>query len=406
MSKEHIEKLVEERTRAWEAAKAILDSAEAEGRSLEGETEGSFQKANEDIDALDARIATMIEFEKRGAQAEELRKQVDGLVRPTEERQVPAESDLESRVRKFLSGEIREVNVMPESRVLVKGTTTAGGHTVPTTFYDRLTEHLIEVSGIRAAGATVITTTGGENIDFPKTTAHSSAALTSENAAISASDPTFGKTTIGAYKYGVTIQIARELLDDTAVDLLGYIARQAGRAVGNAVGVHWVTGSGSSQPWGAATRATAGVTGATSVAGAFTADNLIDLQYSVIAPYRSSPNCAWLMRDATLASVRKLKDTTNQYLWQPSLQVGAPDTLLGKPVYTDPNVAAAAIGAKSVLFGDVSAYVVREAGGIRFERSDEFAFTSDLVTFKCVYRADGDLVDTSGAIKSFQGGAS
>jgi HK97 family phage major capsid protein len=112
------------------------------------------------------------------------------------------------------------------------------------------------------------------------------------------------------------------------------------------------------------------------------------------------------MRDATLASVRKLKDSQNQYLWQPGLQVGAPDVLLGKPVYTDPNVAAVATSAKSVIFGDISAYYVRIAGGVRFERSDDFAFQNDLVTFRAIVRGDGILADQTGAVKVFVGGAS
>ena len=136
------------------------------------------------------------------------------------------------------------------------------------------------------------------------------------------------------------------------------------------------------------TAATTGVTSGTGVTGGFTADNLIDLYFAVIAPYRNSTSCAWIMRDATLAKVRKLKDLNDQYLWQPSYQVGAPDALLGKPVYTDPNVAATALDAKSVLFGDI------------------FAFQNDLVTFRAILRGDGDLVDTTGAVKVFVGAAS
>ncbi len=111
------------------------------------------------------------------------------------------------------------------------------------------------------------------------------------------------------------------------------------------------------------------------------------------------------MDDATAAVARKLKGSDGHYLWQPSLQLGAPDSLLGKPVHTDPNVATVATTARSVAFGDISAYWVRLAGGVRFERSDEFAFSSDLVTFKCVVRGDGILTDQTGAVKYFAGGA-
>jgi HK97 family phage major capsid protein len=210
---------------------------------------------------------------------------------------------------------------------------------------------------------------------------------------------------LDAYKYAMTVQVSTELVTDTSVDLLGYLAMQSGRAVGNAFGTHAITGTGSSQPNGLATAATLGVTGGAGVAGAFTFDNLIDLFFSVIAPYRNSPSCAWLMRDAALATARKLKDTNGSYLWTPAATVGAPDTILSKPVYTDPNVAAVALSARSVLFGDISQYFVRMVNGIRFERSDDFAFQNDLVTFRCILRADGDLVDTTGAVKYFIGNA-
>jgi HK97 family phage major capsid protein len=166
-----------------------------------------------------------------------------------------------------------------------------------------------------------------------------------------------------------------------------------------------VTGTGSSQPAGIITGASAGVTGSASVAGAFSADNLIDLFYSVISPYRNSNKAAWLMRDATVGAARKLKGSDNNYLWQPGLQVGSPDTLLGKPVLTDPNVAAVGLSAKSVAFGDIGAYHTRIAGGVRFERSDEYAFNTDLVTFRAIVRGDGILADQTGAVKVFTGNA-
>jgi HK97 family phage major capsid protein len=113
-----------------------------------------------------------------------------------------------------------------------------------------------------------------------------------------------------------------------------------------------------------------------------------------------------MMADSSIANARKLKDTTGQYIWQPGLQAGVPDTILGKPVLTEPNVAAVGLSNKSVIFGDMSQYFVRLAGGIRFERSDDYAFNTDLVTFRALMRADGALVDLTGAVKTFAGGAS
>jgi HK97 family phage major capsid protein len=402
----HIKALQERRANVWEQAKALLDKAEEEKRDLTAEEEATYQALNSDIDKIDERATQLAEAEQRNIDAQAAFDKL--LAKPADERQAQAEKK-DSELRRWARGEIRSVDIAAPQGVafrdLVKGTATAGGNTVPTTFYGQLMAHLIEVSGIMMAGPTVLNTASGESIEIPVTTAHSTAAITPEGGTIGESDPAFGKRTLGAYKYGVLLQASTELLADTGVDLEGYLAMQAGRALGNAFGVHAITGDGSSKPTGIVTSASAGVTGGTGVTGAFTADNLIDLYHSVISPYRNSTSCGWLMRDATLGATRKLKDSQQQYLWQPSIQVGAPDTLLGKPVYTDPNVAAVGVTNKSVLFGDFSQYFVRMAGGVRFERSDDYAFNSDLVTFRALIRADGLLVDQTGAVKTFTGAA-
>jgi len=396
-----LQKLHEARQRAWAEMRALSDSVAAEDREFSGEEEQAWQKGNEHLEALDARLAVLIDAEKRTSDLEAAMAKFG----PADVPAAPAaEMTTEDELRALGRGEVRRVDVPAERRDLTKGTATAGGNTVPTTFFGQVWEHMIESSAILQAGATVLNTASGENLEIPVTTAHSSGALISEGSTLTESDPAFAKRTLGAYKYGLSIQVSSELVADTGFDLLGYLARQAGRAVGNAMGADLVTGNASSKPSGIVQTASTGVTGATTGAsGAFTADELIDLYYSVIAPYRASTAAAWIMRDATLARVRKLKDSQNQYLWQPGLQVGAPDLLLGKPVYTDPNVAAVATSAKSVIFGDISAYHVRIAGGVRFERSDDFAFQSDLVTFRAIVRGDGILADQTGAVKLYVG---
>lgn len=396
-----MQRLHEARLRAWNEIRAISDAAAAEARDFTAEDEAAWSKGNADIEAIDSRLGALLDAEKRTADIEAALAKYGPVEAPA-----AAAPTVEDELRALGRGELRSVEVPAERRDLTKGSATAGGNTVPTTF-GAFWEHMIEVSAILQAGATVLNTASGESLEIPVSTAHSSAALISEGGTLTESDPAFAKRTLGAYKFAHSVQVSSELLSDTGFDLLGYLARQSGRAVGNALGADLVTGNGSSKPSGIVQTATTGVTGATtSASGTFTADELIDLYYSVIAPYRNSTSCAWMMRDATLARVRKLKDSQNQYLWQPGLQVGAPDILLGKPVYTDPNVAAVATSAKSVIFGDISAYYVRIAGGIRFERSDDFAFQSDLVTFRAIVRGDGILADQTGAVKVFVGAAS
>ncbi|WP_406143756.1 phage major capsid protein [Streptomyces anulatus] len=401
-----IKQIHERRNALWEQAKELLDAAEARKEDLAGEEEQTWQRLNNEIDQIDLRVKSLLDAEQRTKDADEAFRSL--LAKPETLERKGAEGD--SELRRWARGEMRGFDVAAPDGVafrdLTKGTATAGGNTVPTTFYGQLMAHLIEVSGIMSAGPTVLNTASGETIEMPVTTAFSSAAITPEATALTESDPAFAKRSLGAYKYGVLLQISSELLSDTGVDLQGFLSMQAGRALGNAFGVHAVTGDGSSKPTGVITTATTGKTGSTGVVGAFTADDLIDLYYSVISPYRNSTSCGWLMRDATLGAARKLKDQQGQYLWQPSIQVGTPDQLLGKPVHTDPNVAAVALGAKSVAFGDFSQYYVRMAGGVRFERSDDYAFNSDLVTYRAIIRADGLLIDQTGAVKVFAGGAS
>jgi HK97 family phage major capsid protein len=393
--------IITQRARAWEAAKALLDTADAENRSLSAEESQTWDRMNAEITALDQRAADLIESEKRAAD-------LAAALGPVTSRTVePKGADL----RSFLRGdggrafEVRATQRDWSHRDLVKGTATAGGNTVQTSFYDRLIDHLIEVSAILTAGATVIQTGSGESIQVPVTTAHSAASIISEGSPITESDPAFAQRTLGAYKYGIVVQLSNELISDTSVDLEGYLAMQLGRALGNGFGSHAITGTGTGQPTGIVTSATTGVTGGAGVAGAFTADNLIDLYHSVIDVYRRSSAAGWLMRDTTLGAARKLKDAAGNYIWQPSLAISEPSSILGKPVFTDPGVAAVGLGAKSVVFGDISRYLVRLAGDVRIERSAEFAFNADLVTVRGILRADGVLADQTGAVKVFTGNA-
>lgn len=419
-----IKRLRDRRLSVWNEAKGIADRASDENRAFSPEEQGQWDSLNTELDTLDKRIKSAIDTEQRHKEQEEAFNRLSG--KPAEQRGGTG-GQPEHRIqelRAFLRGdqgtgrtfEVRPDQTTPaDFRTLSKLTTGAGGNVVPTSFYNRLMAHLIEVSAILQSGATVLNTSSGETLQVPKTTSHGTARLTAEAGTISAGDPAFGQAELGAYKYGVLIQVSRELIDDSGVDLEGYLAMQAGRALGNALGADLITGNGSSKPTGLLNNTTLGVTGPTGVTGGLGpvdatgtggADRLIDLFYSVIAPYRASSAAGWLVRDATMAVIRKLKDTTGQYIFQPSLVAGTPDMLLGKPIRTDPFMPAIATGAKSVAFGDMSQYFVRMAGGVRFERSDDFAFNTDLVTFRALLRADGILVDQTGAVKHFIGASS
>lgn len=391
----NIHELIEKRAAVWESVKDGFERTERDGISLDSpEAEERYTRQHAELVELDRRIKELDDLNRRNADAAEMRDRYA----------TAAPSVNVDAIRRMANGEIRSMEFAPEARDLTKGSSTAGGNTVPTSFYGQLWAHLIETSAIRQTRVRQIRTASGENLQVPKTTSHSSAALIGEGNTITESDPAFGQVTLGAFKYGLSIQVATELEQDTGVDLAGYLAMQAGRALANATGTHFVTGDGSSKPLGIVTASTLGVTGGDGVAGAFTSDNLIDLYYSVIAPYRI--NGEWLMSDGALKAARKLKDSDNQYIWAPGLTAGEPSILLGRPVFNDYNMAAPALDAKSVLFGDFSAYMIRDVAGVRVERSVDFAFQNDLVTWRFLLRTDGDLIDTTGAVKHFVGGSS
>jgi HK97 family phage major capsid protein len=413
---EVVKRLRERRQNVWEQAKELADRAADENRNFSGEEQSAWDTLNAELDAYDKRIKNVIDGEQRAKDTEDAFTKLEGQPATGGKNGNAPESKRLAELRAFALGEPgapRVFDIRPEGpveqRLLSKLSAAAGLNVVPTTFYDRLVAHLIEVSAVLQAGPTVLTTDSGESIQIPKTTAHSTAAIVTEGSQIGTSEPAFGQITLGAFKYANMMYISRELLQDAGVDLEGYLSMQAGRGIGNKFGQDMVVGAGTTLPRGIVLDATSGVTGSTvaggaSVIGAPTADNLIDLFYSVIAPYRNSRQAAWLVKDSTMAAIRKLKDTTGQYIFQPSLTAGTPDTLLGKPIYTDPYVAAIGSAAKSVIFGDFSQYYVRVVGGVRLERSDEFKFDTDQISFRVVLRADAALVDLTGAIKFMTGG--
>lgn len=402
MSAEFAKFLREQRANVREQQKALLDAAIEAKRDLTAEEQSSYDRMDADVISLGESVRKLEEsmqedraiadaFDRLGAQPgnDATRKK-----NTTEE------------LRSFLKGNGKRGMDIPVELRADQTTSTAAG-VIPTGFYGQLWEYMIETSSVLQLNPQILRTNSGETIKLPRATAHSTAGAVTESVTISASDPTLDSVNSTVTKSGYLTQFSTELLDDSGVDLQGYLARSAGRALGNVVGSAAVTA--------AIAAASAGVTAGNGI-GAVTSygtqstegegfDFLIDLYYSVIAPYRNSASCGWLMSDVGASKVRKLKSADGVYAWQPSVIVGQPDLVLGKPVVTDTNVADPALSAKSILFGDWSSLVVRIAGGFRFERSDEFAFDADMTTFRALVRHGTVSVDAN-ALKSFVHAAS
>jgi HK97 family phage major capsid protein len=391
---DYIARQHELRQAAWHEAKHLLDTASAENRDLTAEEQQTYDRISADLDTRAAIIEQLKADEERAAR-------LDAAAAEIRTDEAPAGDDADAeQLRSFLRGETR--SIMVEKRDV---TTTSTGAPVPTSLYDTIILKA-RLAGPMLTEPTILNTAGGETLNIPSLSTYSAGTAFAQGSAIGESDPVLNAfTALGAYKYGFIVQVSREMVEDSGVDIVSFIGEQAGLGLGYSVQSKLTTGAGTTEPTGIVTASAAGVTGGTGVAGAFTADNLVDLYYSLDGAARLLPGVGWMMNGASIGAVRKLKDTAGQYVFQPALSADSPDTLLGRPIFENPHVASIGTGAKSVICGHIPSYFVRTVGGIRLDRSEDFAFSTDLVTFRATMRVDGGLPQSS-HIKYFAGAAS
>ena len=191
-----------------------------------------------------------------------------------------------------------------------------------------------------------------------------------------------------AYKLSVAVKVSEELLFDNAFNLESYLIDQLGSALANSEEEAFMCGSGENKPLGIFVGNTE--TGVTTDDENITADNIIDLVYSLKRPYRK--NASFIMNDKTLATVRKLKDDTGAYLWQPALTAGEPDRLLGYPVYTSAYAPTVEAGEPAVAFGDMSYYNIGDRGTRSFAELRELFAGNGMIAYVCKERVDGRAV--------------
>lgn len=400
-----LDRLNTRRLQVWEQMQEVANRGFEENRDMTGEETRQWEELHSELQAIDQRREDVGNGEKRAKAAEETMAAIAGKQVATTQQQP---SDELAELRRFIGGETRVYDV-PMPNFVERRTLAVTGVPMPTGFVGQLYNYLVDTSSVRQAGATIISTMSGEQMLVPRSTAEGSALWTAEGGTLTASDPTISSVTLGAFKLGKIIQISKELSTDAGFDLVGFLAQSAGRNIGIASNTAYVAGTGTTQPNGFVPAATVAITAATgqgSTTGLPTgspADPFIDLYHAVIPQYR--PRGSYMCNDAVIKALRKVKDSTGQYIWQPSLQQGQPDTVLGKPVYANPAMASFGVNAKILAFGDFSAYYIRDVSPLRFERSDEFAFGTDLVSFRALFRTDGALVDAN-AIKVYACAAS
>ena len=373
------------------AARAFLESNRTPDGFLSQENDAVYTAMESDIANLGREISRMERLEAMDAE----------LSRPltsplTEKPAAVAKADektgraSDEYSAAFWNQTRRKDSVTPEMKnALQEGVDSEGGYLVPDEFEHTLVQAL-EQENIVREHAHVFTTSSG-NHKIPVVTSKGTASWIDEEGAIPESDDVFGQQMIGAHKVGTLIKVSEELLNDSAFDLEGYFASEFARRIGNKEEDAFFNGDGAGKPLGilAATGgAQVGVTAAS--ATAVTADEIIDLFYSLEAPYRK--NAIWVLNDASIAAIRKLKDNNGQYLWQPALHEGTYDTLLGKRIFTSPFVPEMKSGQKSVIFGDLSFYWIGDRQGITFKRLNERYADTGQIGFIATKRLDGKLI--------------
>ena len=380
----NIVEMREKRAKLWNTMEGFLDTHRTEKGVLTAEDDATYNNMEKELNDLTNEIRRM---ERRDAIEAELKKPVDTpltgkpMDSKMDEKKGRASNAYKEDFGRHLRGRQLIHNVMEE------GVDANGGYLVPEEFERQIITGLDEFNVMRSL-CKVITTSAERKI--PVAATHSTAAWTAENAAYTESDPTFSQKTIDAFKLTDLVKVSIELLDDSMFDLEEYIAKEIARAFGIAEEQAFCVGNGSGQPTGlfTANGGTVGVT--TAGATAITADEIISLVYALKSPYRK--NAKFLMNDATVAAIRKLKDGNGNYLWQPALTAGQPDRLMGYELHTSPYVPTLAAGAYTVAFGDFSNYWIADRSGRTVQRLNELYSTNGQVGFVATERVDGKII--------------
>ncbi len=288
------------------------------------------------------------------------------------------------------------------------GTGSEGGYTVPTETARTVLDALKAFGGMRSV-ATVITTASGHSMSWPTSDGTAETGeLVGENAAAADLDISFGTLALPVYKYSSkVVAVPIELLQDSGVDLEAFIRARLVQRLGRITNTHFTTGTGSSQPRGIVTASSAGKTGTTGQTATVIFEDLVDLEHSVDPAYRMSPSCGWMFADSTLKVLKKLKDGDGRPLWLPGLSAKEPATILNYGYTINQDVASMAANAKSILFGDLGKYVIRDAMQMTFYRFDDSAYAKKgQVGFLAFLRSGGNFMDVGGAVKHYANSAS
>ena len=383
-----ITELRTKRATAWDAAKAFLDSHRNDKGVLSAEDDATYSRMESEITDLGKEIARMerleaMDKEMSRATSTPLTAKPDT---PKADTKIGRASDAYT---KAFWNQMRSSNVHEFRNELRIGSDTDGGYLVPDTFEKTLVDTLNDTLQFRKLAHTFRSASGSHKI--PVVTSHATASWVDEGDDIPETTATFGQKTIGAHKLTALIKISDELLNDSAFDLEAYFRDEFVSRMAETEEDAFINGDGVGKPYGILHATEGADIGLTTTSDTkITADEIINLFYSLRAPYRHK--AVWLLNDSTIAALRLLKDNNNQYIWQPGLKEGEPDKLLGRPVYTSPFMPTIAAGAKPIAFGDIKNYWIGDREGITFRRLSELYAAKGQTGFLAIKRLDGRTV--------------
>lgn len=372
--------LREKRNKAWEAAKAFLESRRTEKGTLTAEDDATYTQMEQEINDLGKEIARL---ERQEALEAELNRPVNQPLtsKPGSGRgEEPKTGRASDEYRKAMLDAFRS-NFKRVSNILQEGVDADGGYLVPEEYDRRLIDTLSEENIMRRL-ATIITTSGEHKINIAAT--KPAASWIEEGGALTFGDATFSQILLDAHKLHVAIKVTEELLYDNAFNLEGYILDQFGKALGNAEEDAFLNGDGTGKPLGLFA-ATGGGTVAGTLTAAIKSDDMLDLVYALKRPYRKK--ASFIMNDKTLSSLRKLKDNNGAYIWQPSYQAGEPDRVLGYAVHTS-----AYAPEDAIAFGDYKYYNIGDRGTRSFSELRELFAGNGMIGYVAKERVDGKLI--------------
>lgn len=381
--------LMEKRAKAWNAAKEFLDTHSESGGNVSEEDAATYEKMEKEVTDLTKDIERL----QRQEQIDQMLNQPTSsplTSKPGSETQPEEKKGISSKAYKTAFWDsIRRRNWFDVNNVLEVGTDANGGYLVPDEYERQLLQALTDENFFRSLAHVIQTQTGTHTI--PIVASHGTASWMNENGLYPESDDTFDQITLSAYKLGTAIKVSEELMNDSVFDLEGYISTEFARRIGAAEEEAFLVGDGSKKPEGVFTKVSSSKEALTEISNtSINFDAMMDVFHSLRSVYRNS--AVWILNDSTVKALRKIKDGNNNYIWQPSVVAGQPDTILNRPYRTSIYAPELAAGKVPILFGDFSYYWIADRQGRSFKRLSELYAANGQIGFLASERVDGKLI--------------